>query len=171
MKQRQAANFGRVSSSVLPALTCLLAFACTAPQNKQVRTDQIVRATSDSVALAIKQGFSWTQAESTVVNKPPPPILTSRIINSKYPVDDLFGIWVLDLTAPHADFWLDIDSFYLAANDEDGNRPYVIEDDSIKIYFKTSTAKGRILKATGDTLVLRINDGEDATYLRWPEEE
>lgn len=158
-----------VNSNVLTALVGLLAFSCTVPQNKQVRTDQVVRATSDSVAAAIKQGVSWTQAESTVVNKPKPPVLISRIIDSKFPISNLFGIWVLDRTAPHADFWLDQDSFYLAANDEEGNRPYLIEDDSIKIYFKTLTAKGRIVKATGDTLVLRINEGEDDVYLRWQE--
>ncbi len=150
-------------------LAWLLAASCTAPQNKQVRTDQVVRATSDSVALAIKQGFSWSQAESTVVNKPPPRILTSRIVNSRYPVNKLFGIWVLDLTAPHADFWLDEDSFYLAENDEEGNRPYLIEEDSIHIYFQTQKAKARIVKATGDTLILRIDGGEDNVYLRWQE--
>ena len=126
-----------------------------------------MRATSDSVAVAIKQGFSWSQAESTVVNKPP--VRITKIINPRFPINNLFGIWGLDPTAPHADFWLDADSFYLAENDEEGNRPYLIEDDSIKIYFKNLTAKGQIVKATGDTLVLRIDEGNDDVYLRWKE--
>jgi hypothetical protein len=150
-------------------LLWLLGFSCTAPQNKQVQSDQVARAASDSVAAAIRQGFSWAAAESIIVNKPKPPVLVSRIIDSKFPPKNLFGIWVLDRTAPHADFWLDADAFYLAEADEEGNRPYLIELDSIKVYYKYFTARGKILKATGDTLVLHFNEGEESCYLRWKE--
>ncbi len=152
-------------------LTLLWIFvaSCTAPQNKQVKSDQVARAASDSVALAIRQGFSWAAAESSVVNKPPPPVLNSRIINPLFPPEKLFGIWAIDLSAPHADFWLDEDAFYLAEADEEGNRPYIIDEDSIKIYYKNFTARGKIVRATGDTLVLHFNEGEESCYLRWKE--
>ena len=149
----------------------LLAGACTARQTPQVKSDQVGRATSDSVVVAIEQGHTWSRAESTAVNRPKPPVLESRIEYARFPVERLFGIWVLDPTAPHADIWLDADGFYAAVTDSEGNRPYRILDDSITIYYQYYTARGRILRATGDTLVLRINDTEDATYLRWREKE
>ncbi len=136
-----------------------------------MKNDQVARATSDSVALAVKQGVSWATAESTVVNRPPPPVVTSRIEYPRFPVEWLLGIWALNLEAPHADIWLDEDWFYAEETDNEGNRPYRILDDSITIYYQNFTARGRIIHATGDTLVLRINDGEDATYLRWREKE
>lgn len=149
----------------------LLASACTARQTPQIKNDQVARATSDSVALAIKQGQTWATAESTVVNRPKPPVIESRIEYPRFPVERLLGFWVLDLSAPHADIWLDEDWFYAAETDEEGNRPYVILDDSLKVYYKNYQMKARIVRATGDTLVLRINEGEDATYLRWREGE
>ena len=149
----------------------LLASACTARQTPQIKHDQVGRATSDSVALALKQGVTWATAESSVINRPKPPVVESRIELPRFAPEKLLGIWVLDLTAPHADIWLDEDGFYAAEADDEGNRPYRILDDSITIYYQHYTARGRIIRATGDTLVLRINDGEDATYLRWREKE
>ena len=153
------------------ALACLLAAGCTAPQTPQGRTDGVGRATSDSVAAAIRQGLTWATAESTVVNRPPPPVVESRIEYSPFPPERLFGVWVLDLTAPHADIWLDADWFYAAEADDEGNRPYRILHDSLKVYYEHYVAKGRIVRATGDTLELSINGGENATYLRWHDKE
>ena len=155
------------STRIVGLLAGLLASACTARQTPQTKNDQVARATSDSVAAAIRQGFSWTQAESTATVKPP--VQASHVFYPRFSTAKLFGVWALDLTAPHADFWLDPEFFYLAEAEEEGNRPYVIEDDSIKIYYKSYTAKGRIVRATGDTLVLSVNGGEDATYFRWKE--
>ncbi len=156
-----------VRSSGFMVVAWLLAASCTAPQNKQTKNDQVGRAASDSVAAAIRNGFSWAKAESTATVKPP--VLVSHVFIPRFPTTKMFGVWALDLTAPHADFWLDAESFYLAEEEEEGNRPYVIEDDSIKIFYKSYTSKGRIVRATGDTLVLRLNGGEEMEYMRWRE--
>ena len=150
-------------------LVGLLAVSCTARQTPQVKYDQVGRTTSDSVAAAVQKGLTWATAESTVVNRPKPPVQESRIEYPRFPVERVFGIWAVDLTAPHADIWLDKEGFYAAEADEEGTCPYVLFDDAMTIYYKNYTAKARIVRATGDTLVLRINEGEEVTYLRWRE--
>jgi hypothetical protein len=95
---------------------------------------------------------------------------TSLITNSVFAPENLFGIWTTDPSAPHADFELTKDSFYLVDYDGDGNFPYEIKDNKIKIYYpENQIHRGLIKKAENDTLIIYWASGEFITYTRFPQ--
>lgn len=92
----------------------------------------------------------------------------SAVKNPVFPVKDLFGIWTTDLEGPHADFELTEKSFYVVDYDGDGDMPYEINKNNIKIYYPDERVKtGLISKAENDTLIIYWASGEYATYVRW----
>lgn len=52
--------------------------------------------------------------------------IKSKIQNSKFPVEKLFGVWALDLLGPVADFQLNANSYFIPDFDGDGDMPYAI---------------------------------------------
>lgn len=82
----------------------------------------------------------------------------------------LFGIWVSNLDAPHADF--DITSSYFRVADYDGNgdMPYELTGNHIKIYYNDFIQEGKIISVAQDTLQVQWKGfGYINKYLRWKE--
>ncbi len=90
-----------------------------------------------------------------------------KIINSSFPVKNLFGIWTKDPNGSHADFELTETSFYDADFDGNGYMPYEINDNKIKVHYPDSEKTGLIKKAKNDSLVIYWASGEYSTYVRW----
>lgn len=92
---------------------------------------------------------------------------TSKVINSRFPLSSLYGIWTYDPEGPHADFELDEKWFFVVDYDGDGNMPYIIKQDSIIVYYNDFISKGLIKEATGEKLKISW-DGQEATeYVKW----
>ena len=92
---------------------------------------------------------------------------TSKIISSKFPVDKLFGIWTYDPTGPHADFELTKISFYVVDYDGDGDMPYILNKDTLTVFYKDFVTKGLIKKVNKDSLTIAWDDNEDTYYSKW----
>ncbi len=91
----------------------------------------------------------------------------SKIITSKFDPDLLFGIWTNDPNGPHADFELTKKSYYIVDYDGDGDMPYVINQDTIKVYYNDYTAVGIIKNATKDTLKIDWDQNGITNYTKW----
>ena len=104
-------------------------------------------------------------AETRNVKRPERTQITSPTIDTT----QLFAIWTLDPNGPHADFLINKDHFYVVDYDGDGSMPYMLNGDSLTIYYNDFVQKGRIIKASNDSLLI-LWDGidEQTNYVKWP---
>ncbi|MEA5520808.1 hypothetical protein [Limnoraphis robusta] len=80
----------------------------------------------------------------------------------------LFRIWTLDPDGPHADFWIKKEHFYIVDYDGDGRMPYILDKDSLTIYYNDFIQKGRVLKVTKDSMTIKWDDADEPTdYIEW----
>lgn len=91
----------------------------------------------------------------------------SKIIKSKFDLELLFGIWTYDPEGPHADFELTKKSFYVVDYDGNGDMPYIINEDTIKVYYNDYTSVGVIKNATKDTLKINWDENGITNYTKW----
>lgn len=82
----------------------------------------------------------------------------------------LFGIWTLNPEGPHADFKLTSKSFFVVDYDGDGDMPYELNGQKLRIYYNDFIQEGQIVSVSKDTLQV-IWKGVDITthYIHWPE--
>ena len=94
------------------------------------------------------------------------PILSK--INSKLDTALLFGIWTIDPNGPHADFVISKNSYYIVDYDGDGDMPYELNGNDLKIYFKDFTQDGKILSVDRDSLKINWKHSDNVeNYVRW----
>jgi hypothetical protein len=90
-------------------------------------------------------------------------------IHTKLDTGLLFGIWANDPKGPHADFQLTRKSFYVVDYDGNGDMPYQINDNIIKIYYNDFIQEGNIISVGKDTLkVLWKGSDRSNDFVRWP---
>jgi hypothetical protein len=98
---------------------------------------------------------------------------TSKISNSTFPLKNLFGVWVQDRKAPHAEFSLNKEYYYIADYDGDGRMPYVLRRDTLIVYYNDTsigTTTGIIKKVANDSLIISWdfdNYKDTITYIRF----
>lgn len=95
--------------------------------------------------------------------------VSSKIINSKFDINLLFGIWTYDPKGPHADFHLSRKSFYVVDYDGNGEMPYLIHKDSIKVFYNDFTSVGIITYVTNDSLIIDWDNSGNMYYTKWKE--
>jgi len=92
----------------------------------------------------------------------------TQIVNPSVDTSNLFRIWTLDPDGPHADFWIKKEHFYIVDYDGDGRMPYLLNKDSLTIYYNDFVQKGRVLKVTKDSLTIKWDDADEPTgYIEW----
>ncbi|MBP6302141.1 MAG: hypothetical protein KBB37_02445 [Bacteroidia bacterium] len=80
----------------------------------------------------------------------------------------LFGIWTNDPDGPHADFWLTNKSFFVVDYDGDGDMPYELKENKLKIYYNDFIQEGKIISVDKDTLKIMWKDFDIiSNYVRW----
>ncbi|MGL1888401.1 MAG: hypothetical protein OCD76_17930 [Reichenbachiella sp.] len=88
--------------------------------------------------------------------------------NTQVDTTELFGIWTVDPTGPHADFWLTKDSYYVVDYDGDGDMPYILDGRTLTIFFEHGKQVLEILSTSNDTLRTFSKEYEYETlYIRW----
>jgi hypothetical protein len=93
----------------------------------------------------------------------------SKIINPKFDLELLFGIWTYDPKGPHADFELTKKSFYVVDYDGDGDMPYIINQDTLKVFYKDYVSVGIIKGVTKDTLKIDWDKNGIVNCVKWKE--
>jgi len=96
----------------------------------------------------------------------------SEIINSKFNPKLFFGIWTLSYDDPACDFEMDEKVLSFCDYDGESDRLYKIIVDSVFLDNPFLIFKGKIVKATGDSLIIHWQENKTPeTYLRWKDEE
>lgn len=90
-----------------------------------------------------------------------------EIINPKFDLNLLFGIWTYDPNGPHADFELTRKSFYVVDYDGNGDMPYVINQDTIKVFYEDYESIGIIKSVTKDTLKIDWDKNGIVNCVKW----
>jgi hypothetical protein len=91
----------------------------------------------------------------------------SKIVNPKFDLNLLFGIWTYDPKGPHADFELTRKSFYVVDYDGNGDMPYIINQDTIKVYYEDYESVGIIRSVTKDTLKIDWDKNGIVNCVKW----
>ena len=131
---------------------CLLAISCA--KDKKTQT---TKAVTDS--LPLKKSKEKSTVKIANIKDP--------VINPKFDLELLYGIWTVDNNGPHADFELTKKSFYVVDYDGDGSMPYMINYDTITVKYPDYNNIGIIKKVVKDTLIINWNSGVDVTYFTW----
>lgn len=98
------------------------------------------------------------------INRPKRTLISNPIIDTT----SLFRIWTKYTDAPHATFVISSKAFYVVDYDGDGSMPYILNRDSLTIYYNDFIQKGRIINVTKDTLTIKWSDTKSSThYLEW----
>lgn len=79
----------------------------------------------------------------------------------------LFETWTLDNEGPHADFVFSPKSFFVVDYDGNGDMPYELKGNRLKIYYNDFIQEGEILSVSKDSLRIRWRDAETASYAKW----
>ena len=93
----------------------------------------------------------------------------TEIINPRFDLNLLFGIWTYDPNGPHADFELTKKSFYVVDYDGNGDMPYSINQDTIKVYYPDYISIGIIKSVTKDTLKIEWDKTAVINCVKWKE--
>jgi hypothetical protein len=91
----------------------------------------------------------------------------NKIINPKFNLKLLYGIWTYDLEGPHADFELTKKSFYVVDYDGNGDMPYIINQDTITVYYLDYVSVGIIKSLTKDTLKIDWDKNGIVNCVKW----
>ena len=93
---------------------------------------------------------------------------STSTINTKLDTALLFGVWTSDSNGPHADFDLTRKSFFVVDYDGNGDMPYELTDDKLKIYYNDFIQEGKVLFIGKDTLKIMWKDFDNINkYVRW----
>ncbi len=91
-------------------------------------------------------------------------------INTKLDTALLFGIWTSDPNGPHADFDLTRKSFFVVDYDGNGDMPYELINNRLKIYYNDLILEGDIMSIDKDTLKIKWKGFDKVnSFVRWPQ--
>ena len=120
-------------------------------------------ANSDNRKIFTISNYNTDNPEITNIKRP----IVSRIKTNLDTVA-LFGIWTSDPNGPHADFELTSKSFYVVDYDGDGEMPYELIDNKLKIYYNDFIQEGKIISVSKDTLKIQWKDIDNINnYVKW----
>jgi len=91
----------------------------------------------------------------------------SEILNPKYDANLIFGIWTNDVNGPHADFEITKKYFFVVDYDGNGEMTYLINNDSLKVFYNDFISVGIITKATKDSLSINWDNNGISNYVKW----
>lgn len=92
----------------------------------------------------------------------------STIIRTSLDTSLLFASWVSNSQAPHAEFQFSSKSFLVVDYDGDGEMPFILQDNSLKIYYNDFMQEGEIIELKVDTLKIKWKGFSKANrYIKW----
>jgi hypothetical protein len=92
----------------------------------------------------------------------------TAIVNPSIDTAQLFKIWTLDPSGPHADFWFKRSEFYVVDYDGDGAMPYILDGDILTVFYNDFIQKGKIISVGKNALKIHWNESDRPTeYVEW----
>ncbi len=162
-----------------------IAIAFTSCKNQKADTNEEVQAIAEvdtihSYADTISHGYNelansanleaFSISDYNTDNPNTPNIDRPSISTIKTNLDTslLFQIWVQDTSDPHATFVFSNQSFYVVDYGGNGDMPYELTNNKLKIYYNDFIQEGEIISVDKDTLKIKWQEFDDNTsYVRW----
>ena len=95
--------------------------------------------------------------------KPSHPVIRNLQIDTS----KLFGVWANEHSYPNAAFSIDKDDYYIADFDGDPVVQYILDGDSITLFFEWGKKTSRISIPKPDLLIMTDEDGQTYQYRRF----
>jgi hypothetical protein len=157
---------------IFAALAIAFLFACsdqvTTSEQPQTKKDTIAHGYNELANPDKRKTFSvsdYNTDNEQIENIENP---SATIIKTQLDTTLLFGIWTTDPDGPHADFKITNKSFYIVDYDGDGDMPYELIDDKLKIYYNDFIQEGQIISVSKEHLKIRWEDNKNInTFVRW----
>lgn len=153
--------------------SCFVIFAlpCSAQKQKTIYLNPIDSMDHGYNELANPENRKYFPASDYNTDNP-------RIKNIKRPANSvfqssldtalLFGTWTSDPKGEHADFELTESYFFVVDYDGNGDMPYELQDNNLRIYYNDFIQDGEIISVTKNSLQIRWAGFEHTnTYQRW----
>lgn len=156
-----------------------LLIACSNPNsktnNKETPTDTVTveqhNLAEPSLALGTtsnqenEEGLGITEQPATFdsTGRPSRPILR----NLKVDTTQLFGVWADKHSYPNAAFSIDSDEYYIADFEGDPIVSYILDGDSLTLFFEWGKETSRISLPNPNLLIMARPDGETYKYERF----
>lgn len=151
--------------NILFVLCCII--ACNDLSTKDKGNTNITQRNSiivEEKTPSVKEVVEIENNDTDQFKRPKKSIIKNLAIDTTY----AFGVWTTDIEAPHADFYFTKDSFYVADYDGDGEMPYVLDKNTITVYYEDRIQKGNINTTHKDTLKIKWSDYDIETkYVRF----
>ncbi|WP_420583276.1 hypothetical protein [Reichenbachiella sp.] len=87
--------------------------------------------------------------------------------NVQVDTSQLFGVWANEHSSPNAAFLIDKDKYYIADFDGDPVVPYILNGDSLTLFFEWGKQTSRISLPTPDLLIMSSENGLTSQYQRF----
>lgn len=113
---------------------------------------------------------SFTISEYNTDNPEVKNIIRPKMCTIKTDLDTnlLFDVWTNDPDGPHADFMLTSDYFHVVDYDGNGDMPYELIGNKLKIFYNDFIQEGFIISIDKDKLKIKWKDFENnSEYVRW----
>ncbi|MFY0605610.1 MAG: hypothetical protein JXR10_02775 [Cyclobacteriaceae bacterium] len=123
-----------------------------------IQAEPKIQAAKESKTLIEEEPLTF---DST--GRPSQPVFRNLQIDTS----KLFGVWTIDASFPNADFLIDKDKYYIADFDGDPYIPYILEGDSLTLFFEWGKETSRISLPTSDLLMMLNKNGLTTRYERF----
>ncbi|MEL1243761.1 hypothetical protein AAEO56_05765 [Flavobacterium sp. DGU11] len=158
----------------LTAVTAILVLSCTNPKKENAPAITAAKIIEKDTAdhgyneLAGDRDMTLTVSDYNTDN---PDIHIDRpdksTVETTLDTTLLFETWTLDNEGPHADFVFSPKSFFVVDYDGNGDMPYELKGNRLKIYYNDFLQEGEILSVSKDSLRIRWRDADTASYVKW----
>lgn len=131
-------------------------------------TDAIAHGYNELADAGKRETFTISDynADNEAVENIPRPAAST--VRTQLDTTLLFDTWVIDPDAPHAAFALSARSFYVVDYDGDGDMPYELNGQHLKIYYNDFIQEGEIISVSADSLNIRWQGNTQASsFVRW----
>lgn len=108
--------------------------------------------------VAIEEPLTFDSA-----GRPSRPILR----NLKVDTSQLFGVWANEHSYPNASFLINKDEYYIADYDGDPVVPYILDGDSLTLFFEWGEQTSRISLPTPNLLIMSSENDLTSQYERF----
>ena len=127
--------------------------------------DNIELANQDNREVYTISDFNTDNPKIQNINRPKKSTIKTNLDTAL-----LFAVWTSDPDGPHADFELTSNSFNVVDYDGNGDMPYELNDDKLKVYYNDFIHEGKVISVDKDTLKIKWKNFDNINnYVKWTE--
>jgi len=130
----------------------------TTPTEPTLETDTTAEQEIAEELVAAEEPLTFDSA-----GRPSRPVFRNLQVDTS----ELFGVWANEHSYPNAAFLIDQKKYYIADFDGDPFVPYILDGDSLTLFFEWGEQTSRISLPTPDLLIMSSENGLTSQYERF----